>query len=239
VSRLLTRAATSALLAGAGMLFVAAAWQRWWPECRRGAFDTDACVRLQSHEYDYLFVAEPWTPVGHAAELAGVALLLLAGAAALLPVVVLPGWRLRFRLPLAAVPAASLALLGVQGLVSGVVGHVVSVPLTSAAAMVWGLGVPVLLVLWMAAVLQSDPDRRTGWGLLLAVVLIASTPVFVFVALGPLVVQYVSYDAAPWSEAVMALPLFLAALLVWPASAARPGRVEDRVPARAADAGAG
>ncbi len=223
------------LLAGAGVLFVAAAWQRWWPACRRGAFDTDSCVPLQSNEYDYLYVAAPWTPVGHAAELGGLALLLLAGAAALLPFVLLPGWRLRFRLPLAAVPAASLALLGVQGLASGVTGRVVSVPLTWPAVLVWSFAVPVVLVLWVAAVLQSDPDRRTAWGLALAVVLVASTPLPVLLVLGPIAVDYVSHDTTPWSEAVMAAPLVLAALLVWPATAtARARSVENRVPARTA-----
>jgi hypothetical protein len=240
MSRLLARSATSVLLASAGVLFVAAAWQRWWPACRRGGFDTDACVQLQSHEYDYLLVAEPWTPVGHAAELAGLALLLLAGAAALLPFVLLRGWRLRFRLPLAAVPAASLALLGVQGLASGVTGRVESVPLTWPAVVVWGFAVPVLLVLWVAAVLQSNPDRRTASGLVLAVVLIASTPLPVLLILGPIAVNYVSYDTAPWSEAVMAAPLALAALLVWPATAAAPAEaVESSVPARTANGRAG
>jgi hypothetical protein len=240
MSRLLARSATSVLLAGAGVLFVAAAWQRWWPACRRGGFDTDACVQLQSHEYDYLVVAAPWTPVGHSAVLAGLALLVLAIAAALLPFVLLPGWRLRFRLPLAAVPAASLALLGVQGLASGVTGSAVSVPLTGPAVVVWGFAVPVLLVLWAGAVLQSDPDRRTAWGLVLAVVLIASTPLPVLLILGPIAVDYVSYDTAPWSEAVMAVPLALAALLVWPATAAASGgSVESRLPARTAGGRAG
>ena len=48
------RAAVSALLAGAGVLRVAAAAQRWWPACKPGDFDADACIKVQDHLYDYL-----------------------------------------------------------------------------------------------------------------------------------------------------------------------------------------
>lgn len=85
MSRFVLRAVASVLpLASAGMS-VAASAQRWWPACRRSMFDTDAYLRLQDHLYDHVHVSEPWVPVGSATTYAGVALFLLAGAAAVLP----------------------------------------------------------------------------------------------------------------------------------------------------------
>lgn len=70
-------------LAGAAGLTFAGAWQRWWPACPRGGFDSDACLRLQSQEY-FQLPGDPWLPVGQAAELYGGALLALAAAVAVL-----------------------------------------------------------------------------------------------------------------------------------------------------------
>lgn len=212
--RFALRSAASLLLLASAALFVTAAAQRWWPACRRGLFDTDACLRLQDHRFDYLVLSEPWTPVGQAAQLAGVAMLLLAGAGAVLPFVLAHG-TLRLQVPTALAAAAAPAIQGVHAWTSGAAGQVQPSPASAAATTVWALAVPVALLAWAVRYRASDdgPHRRR-WALALAVALTASTPV-PLVLLGPLVVGYASHDTAPWSDAVIALPLAVAAVLVW------------------------
>ena len=55
---------TAVLIATSGALMYAAAWERWWPACPRGAFDSDRCVQLQDHLYDFAWPADPWVSVG-------------------------------------------------------------------------------------------------------------------------------------------------------------------------------
>jgi len=213
VASWLLRITVAVALAGAAALTYAAAWQRWWPACPRGGFDSDACVRLQSHEYDFQLPGDPWVSVGQAAELYGGALLALAVAAALLPTVLRPDrpaaagswWRV-FATLVAVVPAASLALLGVATLRSSRVGEVVSMPGTSLAFLVWCLAWPACLT----ALAAAAPGVRPGRALPVAVLLGLATPIPTLLLLGPMFAGYTSYDTAPWSEAAAA-PLLLAA----------------------------
>ncbi|MCC2334250.1 hypothetical protein [Cellulomonas wangsupingiae] len=227
MSHIAARAAASFLLLASAALFVAASAQRWWPACPRGRFDTAACLRLQDHEFDYLSVSAPWTSLGDAAQYAGVGMFLLAGAAAVLPFV-LAGRALRFQVPIAVMVAGSLTILGVEVWWSGVTGQPQTAPGSSAAALVWALGVPLLLgAWWLRESMRADGDGMR-WTSALAGALMAAAPLPVLL-LGPLAVGYVSHDTAPWSDAVIAVPLAVAALLVWkvpratrPRSAARP-----------------
>ena len=83
--RLLLRVVVSGLLATSGVLYLMAASQRWWPACKLGRFDEPGCVRVQNDDYGYLVPSGPWTPAGDAAQLAGIALVCLAVAVAVLP----------------------------------------------------------------------------------------------------------------------------------------------------------
>lgn len=209
----LLRITVAVALAGSATLTYAAAWQRWWPACPRGGFDSDACMRLQSHEYDFQLPTDPWVPVGQAAELYGGALLALAVAALLLPAVLRPDrsttdggrWRV-FATLVAVVPAASLALLGVYTLRSGQAGELVSMPGTVLVFVVWCLAWPACLTVLAAAA----PGVRPRRALPVAVLLGFATPIPAALLFGPVFAGYVSYDTAPWSEAA-SVPLLLAA----------------------------
>jgi hypothetical protein len=236
MSRFVMRATASSLLLASAVMFVAAAAQRWWPACRRGAFETDACLRLQDHAFDHLLVSDPWTPAGHAAQYAGAAMILLAGAAAVLPFLLVrrPLW---FSVPVAFSTAGALTVLGAHAWTSGVTGQVQPTPGITAAALVLTVVVPVAAGIWAARELGAGPDpARDRWTRALAAALIVSSPLPTEL-LGPLVVLYSSHDTSPWSDAVVALPLAAAALLVWkvtprdsapaPTPGRRPGTLAD------------
>jgi hypothetical protein len=220
VVRKLSTGALSLLLAGAGTLQVAASAQRWWPACRFGDFETAACLRLQSHTYDFVVPSAPWVPVGHASVLAGLSLLLLGLGVTGLPLLLRPGRRPALAWLLCAVLGLSQLLAGVSTVASGLLGRPVGEPGTPFVAFVW-LGWPVALTL--TSILMVGRVRRpaAGW-LLLIVLLTASTPLAeLFMA--PIVTGYVSYDTTPWSEGWGGACLLLASLAVWPA-AYRPRR---------------
>ncbi|TIC89111.1 hypothetical protein E8D34_00985 [Nocardioides sp. GY 10113] len=210
------RLLVSVSLAGAAGLTFAAAWQRWWPACPRGGFDSAACLAVQSHEYDYLVPSDPWVPIGRAAELAGASLLVLAVAAAVLPLVLRPGplhagTRLLVVLT-ALVPAAGLTLLGLVTLRAGMVGHPVApdLPVLTLGYLACGVFWPAALV-WLAA---TRPRPRAA-ALTTAVLVALATPIPALLVLGPLAAGYTSYDTAPWSEAGAAPVLLAAAVAVW------------------------
>jgi hypothetical protein len=213
----LLRIVVAVALAASAALTFAAAWQRWWPACPRGGFDSDACLRLQSHEYDFQLPSDPWVPVGQAAELYGGALLALAVAAALLPTVLRPDrsgsdgvrWRV-FATLVAVVPALSLALLGVYTLRSGRAGELVGMPGVGLVFMVWCLAWPACLTALAAAAPGVRPQRA----LPVAVLLGFATPVPAALLFGPAFAGYVSYDTAPWTEAASAPFLLAAAVAV-------------------------
>ena len=181
--------AALALLAAGGLL-IAASWQRWYPACWGDGIVSDGCSRLEAHEYDFWMPSgEPWYPLGNAAELAGLAMLLLAVAVVGLP------WALAGRMPgrlslaATAVAAVSVGVLGVQSLWSGLAGEVVEIPLLALAGYGWGLGLTGLTARLVQAA-PSWPQRLAGGALILA-----SPPVAFGYWLG-------SYDSRPWYEAV-------------------------------------
>ena len=225
------RTVATLALAASGALTFAAAYERWWPACPHGDLDASACVRLQSHEFDYLVPTTPWQPIGQDAEYAGLALLALALAALVLPFVLRPAtppgpWRI-FAVVLAVVPAGALAVLGVATLRAGLTGEPTSVPaVIGPAVLVWAVAWPAALTAY--AVLAPGRTGRPR-AVAVAVLLALSTPVPVLLLLGPIAAGYTSYDTVPWTEATAAPLLLVAALLVgWPARLRRPSLVSVR-----------
>ncbi|MBO0924298.1 hypothetical protein J1G44_07345 [Cellulomonas sp. zg-ZUI199] len=213
------RALASVLLLSAAAMFVAAAAQRWWPACGPGLFDSDTCLRLQDHVFDYLVAYEPWTPVGQAAQYAGVAFLLLAGAAAVLPFLLVrrPLW---LQVPAAVLGAAVFAVIGAYAWTSGEAGRAQPGDAVNAATFVWALVLPGGLGVWSLIDLVDEPwpgERHTRWRGALTAALVASTPL-PQLSLGPITVGYSSHDTSPWSDAALAVPLAVAAALVWKAT---------------------
>ncbi|MCC2321157.1 hypothetical protein [Cellulomonas xiejunii] len=236
MSRFVMRATASLLLLASAVMFVTAAAQRWWPACRRGAFETDACLRLQDHVFDHLLIGDPWTPVGDAAQYAGAAMILLAGAAAVLPFLLVRR-ALWFAVPVAVSTTGALTVLGAHAWTSGVTGKVQPTPGITAAVLVLTVVVPVAAGIWATRELWAGPEPgHYRWTLALAAALIVSSPLPTWL-LGPVVVLYSSHDTSPWSDAVVALPLAAAAVLVWkvaprgaapaPAPRRRPGTLAD------------
>ncbi|MBG6097562.1 hypothetical protein [Nocardioides luteus] len=226
------RALTSGSLAGSGVLAYVAAWQRWSGVCPRGGFDEPACLERQDHLYDYQWPASPWHPIGHAAEVYGLSVVLLAVAAFTLPFLLMPVLRRHTLWPLAVIPAVVLAGYGVLVLASGIAGRPVTVPGFDLTALI------VLGVLWPSALIISaliatsgySPD---GWpeasedrpstarsvSTVVMVLLIAATTVLpTYFVVGPIAAGYVSHDTAPWSEAPAGVLLVLAAIVMWPAT---------------------
>lgn len=227
--RLLLRAVVSGLLATSGVLYLMAASQRWWPACKLGRFDEPACVRVQNDDYGYLVPAGPWIPAGDAAQLAGIALVCLAVAVAVLPWL----WPPRpVGVALATcVPAAAIALMGVATWGAGISGNSVSgaegwVPL---AAIVWCFGLPSVLLTAAVARMDHAPPGTTRWRVVAALLLGLANPLADYF-IGSAAVGYVSHDYTPWVEAVSAVLLLSAALVMWPSTR---GRAPAGVPARA------
>jgi len=178
------------MLAASGGLMYAASWQRWSGACPWGNDpDTRGCDQLMDHLYDFLPPAEPWEPVGRAAELAGGSLLVLAVALLVLP------WALAGSRPgLATVVPLSVCALavtdvGAATLRSGLAGTVVHPVSGAVATWLWLLALPVIIS-WLGVVSR-------GWAAASAVLLVLSSPLVAAFsyAIG-------SFDANPWYEAV-------------------------------------
>ncbi len=213
--RWLVRAVVATSIALAGALSVAAAAQRWWPACKRGDFDAVACLKLQDHLYDYVAPTDPWVPLGGAAQLAGVAMVLLAVGVTLLPWLWLP------RRPLAclAVAVPGLAVLLVGGLTwNAGISHVAAAGEVVPPILVWSFGLP--LALGMAAATSRDDhtaQRTTRWRVVITVLVAMSTPL-AEVILTPMLLGYLSHDSTPWTGAVTGVLLVAAGCAVWPAT---------------------
>ncbi|MER7560520.1 hypothetical protein ABTZ46_26485 [Nocardioides sp. NPDC126508] len=237
------RALTSGVLAGSGVLAYVAAWQRWSGVCPRGGFDEPACLERQDHLYDYQWPASPWHPIGHAAEFYGLSVLMLAVAAFALPFLLTPSFRRLTLWPLAVIPSAALAGIGVLAFASGIAGRPVTAPGFYLTALI------VIGVLWPTALIlsaaiapggdsqagspeASEDQRSTARSVSRVVValLIASTTVLpTYFVVGPIAAGYVSHDTAPWTEAPAGVLLVLAAIVMWPATV----RIAARTPTRA------
>jgi hypothetical protein len=226
------RALTSGALAGSGVLAYVAAWQRWSGVCPRGGFDEPACLKRQDHLYDYQWPASPWHPTGHAAELYGLSVLLLAVAAFALPFLLLPAFRRLTLWPLAVIPAAVLAGMGLLALASGIAGRPVTVPgFSLTAIIVTGLLWPTALTIYAAIAAggygpagwpETSEDQRSiarSVSTVVVALLIAATTVLpTYFVVGPIAAGYVSHDTAPWTEAPAGVLLVLAAIVMWPAT---------------------
>lgn len=184
----LIRAVVAVALLAAGVLLHAASWQRWAGACPfPGGPETGACNVRQDHLYDFLVVADPWQPVGTAAQQAGVALLLVAFALLLAPwaFLVRPG---RYVSVALLASALTYADVGTATLRSGLSGEVVDPLMGNAAFSLWFL-VPTPVLVWIAV-------RARGWARAAAVFLVLASPMVMSFsyAIGP-------FDANPWYEA--------------------------------------
>ena len=210
-------AATSVMLAAAGLLTVAAGAQRWWPACRWGSFDAGACIRVQDDSYDHTLPLDPTVPIGTAAQLQGAALLVLAAAVVLLPTVLAGRSAGRILHLAAVVVSVGVAVVGVASWRTGPLGEGSSSPWLQLGGALWLLGLPVLVLVAVAAAPESRRRVEAGrWGV--AAFLVAANPVLTTLYLAPVLLGYTSHDTTPWTEAVTGASLLGAALCLWPAA---------------------
>lgn len=183
------RAGVGLLLGFSGALMCTASAQRWAGACAWGDNYSELCDLRQDHLYDFIAPEAPWEPIGTAAQLAGVSLLVLALAYVLLP------WALNGRRPEAivgvvwAIGVAALVSVGVATLISGLTGIAVH-PVGDGLALFAWYFVPAPLLIWFSL-------NAHGLTAAAGVALVLSSP-FVAAAMygiGP-------YDARPWSEAI-------------------------------------
>ncbi|MEO7754678.1 MAG: hypothetical protein ABIS35_14820 [Terracoccus sp.] len=213
--RLVARVAVSLLLVAAGLLMAAASWQRWWPACRLGDFDALACIPLQDHLYDFILPTDPWVPIGNAAQLSAVGLLVWAFALALVPLLV-PGSRPgRLTRVLSAVMGVGVAMMAAFTWVSGQAGRAVTVdwlhPVIAGLLILW----PVAMVVATVPPHLRAPGPPNRWLLVTVGLLVGSAPLPSYFVV-PVIVGYASHDSTPWEEAVVGLMLVAAALTWWP-----------------------
>ena len=205
---------TAVLIATSGALMYAAAWERWWPACPRGAFDSDRCVQLQDHLYDFAWPADPWVSVGDAAVLAGLSYLVLAVALAGLPTVMLGRRHRLLNLVSVVVLSGGALVFGLVALLSGLSGQPeLQGWWLSVAGVVWALGLPAMLIT-LGVVAAHDDRPGYGWRWLAVFLLLGSSPLGLVFA-GPIGAGYASYDTSPWTEAVGAFLLVVAAPALW------------------------
>ena len=161
---------------------------------------------IEDHLFDYTSPADPWEPVGTAAEVNGIGLLLIAAGIIALTRAVAPRGRSLLRLTSGAV-ASVFVLNGLHGIASGALG--VPTPLQfPLLQMMLGL-VPVIGL----GALAAKAFRRSPAVALACACLLGSTTPGLLVAtfvVAPAVVGYQSFDTTPWTEAVIAVSTGLA-----------------------------
>jgi hypothetical protein len=205
---------TATLLLVSGFGSVWASTQRWLPACAPGRLQSAACSRVQDHVFDFTAPSPPWRPVGHAAEIEGVALLVLAVAAVTLVPLLLGVRRSLSAWLVGTAVGAGFAAVGSQTLLSGLRGAVADVPGTLAGAVVVLLAWPsVLLVLLLAQHRSGRPSA--GWRAAAALLLLAGSP-FGAHLVASATVPVTAYDAIPWTEAIAGVATMLAGLALLP-----------------------
>lgn len=206
-----SRVAVCLGLLGSGVLSILGARERWGP-CTPYHFATQLCALRQDYRYEYIGPEPNWIPVGHAAQIGGSALIVLAIAAVLLPYVLAPQAPRRLTWSIAAMLCASVLTVGIVTCLSGHVGHPVAPTALTVGGWFWVLGWPIIFLVLAVAVIVDTGRMR--WRLVSLPFLIASTP-WGQLVLTPLVFMYWSYDSTPWGEAVGGLCLIVAAGPLW------------------------
>lgn len=217
-ARRILRTVVPVLVVGSGVLMIVSARERWWPACRLRNFEAPDCLRLQDHQYDFMAPAQPWVPVGAAAQVGAGALLLLGLALLFLPWLLGGDPRPAVTLPLGALLAAAMLAIAVATGWSGFSGRVFEVPGLVCAYWLWVV-TPIALVVTVFCSERTDPSPGIPWRLVVAVLISASAPLGEFFIASALLGS--SYDTTPWSEAVSGTFLVAAGLALWPATRSR------------------
>lgn len=201
-------AATALLLASAGLQFLAA--RERWVVAARAWTRTDAGV--EDHRFDFALPAEPWENLGAAAQLFGIADIMLAAAVLFLGLAVRRGRR--SEVVVCALAAAPFALVGAHALGSGLSGF--AWPTALLVEGVAGLALASIQVAVLVPYIVMVVRHSLTWGL--AAVLLVGNTLFGYLAatfvIAPALVGYESYDTTPWTEGVVAGLTAITAIVV-------------------------
>ena len=208
---LLLRAVAVVLLVLSAWLQLDASLQRW---VTARASWTRRDRLIEDHLFDYAYPADPWEPVGDAAQRYGAGMILLAvGLVAV--AVALGGTRVTGGV-LVVLVAGPFAAQGVHALASGILGRPSPlVHLLGVLALVQLAGGIAVVALVVAARVRRTPtDGSPADAVAVVLALGASVPGYLVAtfAIAPLVNGTGSYDTTPWTETVVAASTAAAAL---------------------------
>jgi hypothetical protein len=226
----LLRAVAVVLLVLSAWLQLDASLERW--VVARGSW-TRRDRWIEDHLFDYALPADPWEPVGDAAQQHGVGMILLAVALVALAVA-LGGTRVTSGVLLVLV-AGPFAVQGVHALASGVLGRPSPLAHTLGVLTLVQLAGGVAVVALVVAVLVRRAPTLGSPADAIAVVLAlgASVPGYLLAtfAIAPLIHGTASYDTTPWTETVVAastaaaaLAMIVGALVAARSTGERPGQ---------------
>ena len=209
---------TTSLAAGGLLLLSAilqgvASTQRWVDGIAAGN-RTD--WPIEDHRFDYTYPSDPWEPIGAAAQLSGLGMVLLGAGIIVLAVAVRPTSTAGRVVTLVACVAAALpfVLFGAHGALSGLSG--------TPSPLVWAVTGTAMIVAMVAqiiglATLAIVSAIRSITLSVATAILIAVTPVGYLAAsflVAPVIAGYQSFDTTPWTETVLAAWTAAAALFV-------------------------
>jgi len=191
-------------LAAAGLFLLSAALQlvaslQRWVTAAESWTREDRLV--EDNLFDYSYPADPWEPLGTAAQYFGAGYLLLSlGVYALLRAAP-SGQAARMRVPTMIV-AGSLALDGGHALVSGLVDT--PTPVQYVLVLQWLLSLVACVCLVVLGAWWLRTSRAVGLACLFLLGVTVPGYLWSMYLLAPLITGYVSYDTTPWTETVVA-----------------------------------
>jgi hypothetical protein len=157
-----------------------------------------------------------------AAELHGSGMLVLAVAVLLIPGV-LTGRRPDWILTIAAIVVfAAVAGIALPTLLSGLAGEVVSLPHMWLPAILYLIGLPVLLIVSGARAAPASSRVSLARFATVLLLIVANNVIILHLMVVPAILMYSSYDTTPWAEAVGGVFLIAAAVAIWLTSSRDP-----------------
>ena len=224
--RIVYRRPVALLLIVAAILFAISSLLQWNASMQRWVTFSNSLsphdLSVEDHVYDYYLPHDEWVPIGSAAELLGVGLLLVALGFVLMAVAALlisdptkdrlravTAVSLGFELLLVIITAGSFTLMGCHALVSGLHG-------TDSGLLDSGVLAQLLVYLGLAApVILAVRWRKRLLAMSLACAFLLGSTIFGYFVSAYMIAPIISgmsHDTARWTETVIALSTCAAAI---------------------------
>ncbi|WP_344059503.1 hypothetical protein [Microbacterium pumilum] len=231
--RLVRAIVSAAMLLAAAAALLVASLQRWVWAADLGTFSAlvteDHQSLIEDHLYDFVVPADPWQNVGQAAQLSGVAFLLLAaGALCLTAACASKRWISPGSWLIALAVSIPFGLIGVHGLLSGLSDAPSSLELIASSPLLIVIQLPGIVALAVIAARRSA--AWTAAAILLSGATLPGYLVATFM-IAPVFAGGTSYDTTRWTETVVAASIALAGIAVAVGVATGHRRFVDRLSA--------